>query len=188
MTGDVFPRGPPGNPAVQQQSKAAHLQRFLWPALQWLVPLPPAAQHARQCGEQELLDGCRRVPCIAVSPCWQFPGVVCWRALWSGRLFCSCLRLPGAAEVTLLSVPVDPGSRQASKPVKADIAWTVQVATATPPMCIMECRRVTSVSRVNAGQSCLHAGQWQLLLPSTGPRASAQLCRGRRLPWWKSLS
>ena len=101
MTGDVFPRGPPGNPAVQQQSKAAHLQRFLWPALQWLVPSPPAVQHARQYGEQELLDGCRHVPCISVSLCWQFPGVPAnsWSAgvlsevVDSSAHVCSCLML-----------------------------------------------------------------------------------------------
>ena len=69
MTGDVFPRGPPGNPTVQQQSKAAHLQRFLRPAMQWLVPPQQAVQLALQHGEQELLDGCRHAQCISMAPC-----------------------------------------------------------------------------------------------------------------------
>ena len=59
MTGDIFPRGPPGTSALQQESKAAHLRRLLQPVLGWILPPEQAVQHALQHSEEELLDGCR---------------------------------------------------------------------------------------------------------------------------------
>ena len=59
MTGDIFPRGQPGNAGPQQAAKAAHLQRLLPTLLQWVTPPEQAVQRAQQGQEQPLVDACR---------------------------------------------------------------------------------------------------------------------------------